>query len=355
MMNLNKRWVIAVLITILIMFVVLGGSTVIIDPYFHYHKPLDGLAYTIGDERYQNDGIVKHFNYDAIITGTSMTENFKASEFDELFNVHSIKVPFNGGSLKEINSNLVVATEYNSQISIILRGLDSKALFDSADALRENLPVFLYDNNLFNDVKYIFNASILCETLSVIVDTIEGKETNNFDDYAYWASYREFGKEIVDARYKRLEKKEKKTDISKEDYKNITENIRKNVTELVEKHPEIDFYLFFPPYSIYFWDSLNQSGYMERQLDGEKYAIELLLQYENIHLFSFFTEYDTICNLDNYMDASHYSADINSQILVWMKDGKHELTLDNYENYYSEIKKFYMNYDYDSLFDETMK
>ena len=57
----------------------------VVDPYFHYHKPLKGLYYTLDNERSQNDGIIRHFNYDAMIIGTSMAENFKTSEMDELW------------------------------------------------------------------------------------------------------------------------------------------------------------------------------------------------------------------------------------------------------------------------------
>ncbi|MBQ8039728.1 MAG: hypothetical protein IJ274_07680, partial [Lachnospiraceae bacterium] len=108
---------------------------------------------------------------------------------------------------------------------------------------------------------------------------------------------------------------------------------------------------YFSPYSIYCFDYWMQTGQLEKQLMAEKYYIEKLLEYENIHVFSFFTEYDTICNLDNYKDIAHHSGEINTQILNWMKEGKNELTRDNYEEYCQEEWKFYMNYDYDALFE----
>ena len=80
-----KRWCVSFLCMTMLLLLAGGSINGIVDPYFHYHKPLAGLEYAIYDERYQNDGIVKHFDYDAILTGTSMTENFKTSEFDALF------------------------------------------------------------------------------------------------------------------------------------------------------------------------------------------------------------------------------------------------------------------------------
>lgn len=351
----NKKWILWFITICGILLCGFGAVTVIIDPYFHYHKPLSSLQYPIDNERYQNDGIVKHFEYNAIITGTSMTQNFKASVFDRIFGVDSIKVPFSGASYKEINDNLLIATTCNSDIKLILRGLDYNRLLDTKDEMRyeeEFYPRYLYDNNLCNDVKYVFNKSVLFETtLRVLEYTNGGGTTTDFDSYSNWMQNYTFGKEAVEAGYARPEKSSVKSELSDEEYKNIRGNITQNVTELADAHPEIEFYLFFTPYSIYYWDSLNQAGTLEKQLDAEKYVIELILEHENIHLFSFFTEFDMICDPNNYKDVAHYSEDINSKILVWMSEGKHELNEANYQEYCWQMYEFYTNYDYDSLFE----
>ena len=74
-----KKWFAACMTalagSILLMLVVFW----IFDPYFHYHKPFPFVSYRMYDERYMNDGISRHFDYDAVITGTSMAQNFKPS------------------------------------------------------------------------------------------------------------------------------------------------------------------------------------------------------------------------------------------------------------------------------------
>ena len=59
------------IIMILVLFI-LGVviTVVLIDPFFHYHKPLKKISYFIDNnqQRYMNDGIVKNFEYDSIIT-----------------------------------------------------------------------------------------------------------------------------------------------------------------------------------------------------------------------------------------------------------------------------------------------
>ena len=99
-MNTEKKWGSKIILSAVILLCCIGGLTAFVDPYFHYHAPLSFLEYPLNNQRYQNDGIVRNFDYDAIITGTSMTENFKTTEFDNLFNVNSIKVPFSGATYK---------------------------------------------------------------------------------------------------------------------------------------------------------------------------------------------------------------------------------------------------------------
>lgn len=345
-----KRWCITFSISFISLLLAGGGLTIIIDPYFHYHKPLPGLSYRIYDERYQNDGILKHFDYNAIITGTSMTENFKASEFDELFNVKSVKVPFLGASYREINENLERAIYANADIKYIIRGLDYDSFFKEADLMRyDSYPTYLYDDNPFNDVEYFFNKTILHDATyrNVVEYTKEGGLTTCFDDYANWNSNFIFGKEEIMKEYTRKDK------VEKSQVKHLNpDNIKQNVIALAKENTQIQFYCFFTPYSIIYWDKLNQGGLLENQLIMEKEAIELLLPYKNIHLFSFFDAFDIITDLDNYKDPGHYSEDINSYILKCMSEGRHELTDDNYEDYCKKVWDFYTTYDYDGLFEQ---
>lgn len=354
-MRASKKWVIIFLVLFLTILVLTGGFIAIIDPYFHYHKPLSWAGYFLDNERYQNNGIVKNFDYDAIITGSSMTECFKPSELDELFGVNAIKVPFAGGSYKEVNDNLAVAVRYNPDIKMIVRCLDCNRFFNSKDDLDySDYPTYLYDDSLLNDVGYLFNVNVLFDALqSAAGYSSSGRRTLSFDDYCNWSNNYLYGKEEVDKHYNRdsIVRAEKMLPITEEEYVRIRENIEQNVTRLADENPDIEFYIYFSPYSIYYMDYWYQLGELQRQLQAEKYIIELILPHKNIHLYSFYTEYDTICDLDNYKDVAHHRGEINSQILRWIREGKNELTYDNYEEYCRKVWDFYMNYDYDSLFE----
>ncbi len=67
-----KKWFLACMSVLLGSLFLMVLVFWIFDPYFHYHKPFPFVSYRLYDERYINDGISRHFDYDAIITGTSM-------------------------------------------------------------------------------------------------------------------------------------------------------------------------------------------------------------------------------------------------------------------------------------------
>lgn len=118
---------------VLICLVAAGALMIVIDPYFHYHGPLPQLSYRLYEERYVNDGISRHFSYDAIITGTSMAQNFKTTQMDELFGTHAVKEPFSGAGFQELSENLERALKRNEELKTILVAVDYNGLLRSYD------------------------------------------------------------------------------------------------------------------------------------------------------------------------------------------------------------------------------
>lgn len=341
------------IIMILILFI-LGViiTVVLIDPFFHYHKPLKKISYFMdrGQQRYMNDGIVKNFEYDSIIVGTSMMENFKSSQFDNLFNSKSIKVPFSGGSYREINNIVDVSLKNKRDIKYILRGLDYGKIGEEYSKMSYgNYPTYLYDDNILNDYKYILSKGAFFQSLINLIKSLKSKENINFDEYSSWRN-KESGRDVVLRTYKRDENKKEEEKLTLQEIEIVRENIEKNVLDLPKKYSDVKFIYFITPYSIVYWDSINQSGDILKQLEAEKIMIEMILEIPNIELYSFFNNYELITDLNNYTDAGHYNYKINDKILEWISRKEYRLTKENYKKYLEENKEFYLNYDYDKIF-----
>ena len=353
--NSYGRWLRFTLGTVLAMLVLIGGMVVYVDPFFHYHKPLGHLAYPIDSERYQNDGISRNFTYDAVLTGTSMMENFKASRFDSLFGVTSIKIPYAGGYYKEVDQAVRRAIAYQPRIRVVCRSLDRSFLFYPKDEWNPAAPspAYLLDGNPFNDVNYIFNKEVIFGTIpGVFARTRAGEQTTTFDEYMHWAPERDWGREAVLKTYEREPRREETALFTEEDRRMVMENLEQNVLATARANPQVTFYYFIPPYSISWWDSeLMVKGEFERQMEGYRLMASMLLECSNIRLFAFDDQFDITCNLDHYMDVIHYSEDIGDRRLEWMAAGEHRLTRENVDGYFDRITDFYANYDYDSIYE----
>ena len=346
---MSKKWCFSFLAWWLIIEVISCGITVILDPFFHYHKPLNGLSYILSDERYQNDGILRHFDYDTIITGTSMAENFRTSECDTLFGSHSVKVPFQGATYREVGEAMERAIDENADIHTVIWALDYDRFYWEADQMAyDDIPKYLYNNNPFDDIRYIMNSTVLLvNDQEVIERTSEGKKTTSFDEYMRWNESYKFGKDEV-LKYSHRMDKEKDKPFKPLERKNIDEN----VVKIAEEHPDIDFYMFWTPYSIVAFHDYYYKGELKNILTWEKEALHILAKHDNIHLFSFNDCFDIVCNLDNYKDTIHYGAHINTYMLKCMAEDKHGLNSDEeIESYCRKVWDFYTTYDYSKIWD----
>ena len=61
--NTAIKWIIGILAAAAAAVLIFILSIFAIDPMFHYHAPLKFLSYPLVNERYQNNGIARHFDY----------------------------------------------------------------------------------------------------------------------------------------------------------------------------------------------------------------------------------------------------------------------------------------------------
>ena len=352
----GKRWFLIFITCSVFIVFLFAGATLYVDPYIHYKLPDQKFTYILNraNQRYVNDGITRLFDYDAIITGTSMTECFKTTDFDRMFNVHSIKVPYAGAVYDEVTDNLNVAFNSGHNVKIILRSLDFYAL---TKTYQNNYakPEYMYDDNLLNDHKYWFGRRAVAYSLLSLVRAILGNPggITSFDDYCNWSDSCIYGKNVLLKGRKAFERgKAREVELSPEDKEVLVNNIQTNLIDIAHKHPETTFYYFLPPFSIVKWGEVYEAGEITKTIEEQKIAVKLLQSVSNIKVFAFDDCFDITTNLDNYREKEHYGGWINSFMLDAMHEGQHRLNSQNTDAYFDNITSFYARYNYASLFDD---
>ncbi len=336
--NSSANFIKRILVIILALMVLIAGIVFVFDPFYHYHKPWLGLKAVLNDKEYQCVGTLRTFDYDALIVGSSVMENNDNSWYNEAFDVNAIKAIRSYGATADLCYLLDVAYE-SHDLKYVFYNIDPSSLYGEAVTTYESTgcPMYLYDKNPFNDIKYLFNKDVLLEKIPYQVASSYVGDYNENLSYN-WAKWKSFGPEMALGLYFRSN--EVKEMLPEDAYiDNLTANIAL-LTKEVEEHPDTEFIFFYPAYSMLWWDMSYRSGETDAIIFCEKEMTKALLQYDNVRIFCFQNEPEVTTNLDNYMDTIHFSPEINRLMLDQIINGEYEMTLDNYEEVLDGVKAF---------------
>lgn len=342
-----KRYIIITFAIIIVLLLAISSVIYYADPFHHYHAALKGQKlYDSYSAYYQNVGLAKYVDYDSVITGSSMTQNFETNQFAALFGGKIIKLTFSGGCVDNYMVLFSQVFTKNRNIKNIFYGLDMPMYINDINENSDAIPKYLVDDNIFTDINYLFNKEVLYEHVPYVLKNERPIDWNKI--YLWYPGF-EFSEEIARKNYTRPDIQH----LSSTEVKKLTTNVQQNLERLeqvISSNPNTEFYVFLPPYSILYYDFANRLGKLSAVLDGYELVLNSLVQYDNVRLSAFYYDKDIILNLDNYKDYSHYSEKINAFIADKMADGTYEINKDNVDDYLRNSRKFFEEYNYDALF-----
>jgi len=337
---------------VLVVFAALAALVVYVDPFFHYHRPLPGFPYIIDNQLSQNPGMAQNMTYDGCIIGSSMTVNFDTDDFREILGYDTLKLSYSGAYPRDDYNILSIVFDESTRarqvnpMGAVFFALDIPTMTADTMETKYPLPEYLYDDNVFNDVKYVLNKDVILQY--IMRPLIQRKGSDLSEIYFSWWTPDYYNIQWVMHTYEEPEKSE--VVYGKEDVLPATEaNLKENILPFVEQHPETQFYFFFPPYSILYWHNLQQEGFYEAAFEQYQCVADELLKYENVHLF-YFQTMEEVTDLNNYADYSHYKPDINRFMVECFKSGEYEVrSSEEMENKLLKMRSMVEEFDYDAL------
>ena len=321
----------------------------VIDPFVHYHSPYFGLAVTETEERGQQIGVAKNCDYDTAIIGTSMSENFVASWFnDGICGNKTVKLCMQGAHFDDLSRLLDVVLSKDTTKNVYI-SLDNYILLHNPAEYPTTIPEYLENDKFSDDAYYLLNKSV---ALVYLPEFIINNFTEDFSsDSAYcWAKNYTFDKYVARATYSPYRIMQQQEEESIYTYYATTYQFLDSVTPYIESRPDVNFVFFVPPYSILYWDDSVLRGRLAAEISAMAEAYGPLLWKDNVRIFYFQDNWDIITDLDNYKDYSHYSQDINRYMYECMRDGKNEFTKEGYYDRLLEFQDKAASYDYESAF-----
>ena len=358
-MNYRKKFLIT-LLTLLIPMILIIVGMIVIDPYFAYHKPIDGIPYTLDEDAYINAGILKNFDYDSVIIGSSLAALMEPSIVDEKLGANTVKTTISGASTK----NGAFLMEYalnNKEICNIIYSLDYNALLGDKSQLDRELPQYLYDKNPFNDLQYILNKDIWIDGVFTLFD--KNRKTpliTNFDEAYGFDKYVQFSRASVisnmpegffsdnmDASFTEYSCADDYIDAIStiEPEFSVIDNISSNIVPIIENNTNVQFYIYMAPMPVLAWYSRiaekGEAG-INQVCANLYYVFNELSKYDNCHLGFFYCE-DMTYDMYRFCDLIHWDRNVGRSIINSLVDGKDivkpDCTADKVYEFYEHIRK----------------
>ena len=358
-MNYRKKFLIT-LLTLLIPMILIIVGMIVIDPYFAYHKPIDGIPYTLDEDAYINAGILKNFDYDSVIIGSSLAALMEPSIVDEKLGANTVKTTISGASTK----NGAFLMEYalnNKEICNIIYSLDYNALLGDKSQLDRELPQYLYDKNPFNDLQYILNKDIWIDGVFTLFD--KNRKTpliTNFDEAYGFDKYVQFSRASVisnmpegffsdnmDASFTEYSCADDYIDAIStiEPEFSVIDNISSNIVPIIENNTNVQFYIYMAPMPVLAWYSRiaekGEAG-INQVCANLYYVFNELSKYDNCHLGFFYSE-DITYDMYRFCDLIHWDRNVGRSIINSLVDDKDivkpDCTADKVYEFYEHIRK----------------
>lgn len=349
-----KKFCTAFVCVSLCLLLLCAGIVFAVDPFTHYRADADLTRIIYQLPMYQNVGIAKHAQYDTLITGSSMTQNFRAWWFDEATGSHAVRLSYDGGFLPDFVTLLRTAVKYQPKLRDVYFGLDNYVLTADSELAEkgEMTPSYLTDENPLTDIRYLLNRDVLFGN----VRTWFGYRTN--PDYDFYEMHAWGAVERDPAIFNRANAlgtyAPPETDappVAEDAFLDAANEASQALCGIIRQNPQIRFTIFAPPYSILYWKDLQHSGKLDATIRALQTVYGALLRFENVRLFYFQDDWTRITALDNYKDFSHYCTDYNRHMLDCFVSGEEQLDAAACGAVLAGMRDAVLAYDEENLFE----
>ncbi len=343
-----KRWSLTMLITILCLLIAVAALVIYIDPFFQYHKPLDDFPYLVDNQLSQNPGMARNMEYDSVILGSSMTVNFNTNWFRELMGLNTIKLNYSGAYPKDQSNIMEQIFASDNQVKTVFLGVDVMTYTGGVEETKYPIPEYLYDDSIWNDAGYLWNKDVF---LNYILRPIADPEKTDLATvYQSWWTDEYYNIQWVMHNYEPPVPVKEET--PPDAYiKGMEANLEANIRPFIEQNPDTVFYVFFPPYSILYWNDVIQENHLKATLEEYSQIVQNLIEYDNVRIFFFPTEEWIVTDLNNYADYTHYHRDINRYMTECFADGTCEIKdMNQMAEALDEVRDIIDRFDFETLF-----
>ena len=323
--------------------------------------------------REQAAAIIRLYDFDGCILGSSVLENTSADEASRKLGGRFVNLSMSGSDLYE--RAFVLRKLLKKGMAHVICSLDDMVL-----QCRMGFPpyppelwAFLYDDTPWNDIKVYLNKKFIVAVVNPYFSTKRitldrpnawfDREASRclFGGLENWVRHWDI-EFLRDFLTKTLPQAAAHSNASARTVPDQAE-VRKAeayldtyLIDIAAKYKNTEFYLIFPPYHKFRFADMMQNNpeifFMHQHVI--RYVVKKAALYKNIHIYGYENESFTY-DISRYCNVGHYDEKINSMFIDAIAKQTNELTLDNIEKYLDECKNQAAAYDINMLNNEAQQ
>ncbi len=324
---MGRRFFVTVLAVALALCAGVAAFNAWVDPFQHYRKAerFPPRFYNAW-QRYVNPGLAKHYDYDRIVTGSSLMECVVPEDVDRVMGGKTINLSVSAQTAYDAGQLLGAALRTGKPRHVIMN-LDYNAFSGAPDrsGFSEPFPRYMYDEAAWNDLPYLLGVGTLRKSL----ETVLGLEWSRFNADPrrmwYWMDGHQFfaakavqglDPDDLNARFRQPQRS----------LEGMKASFEANLVPLLEAYPQTRFTFVYAPYAILVWMDFEQRGQLEVTLAFREWLFERVQRYPNVEIFDFHAEPGIVMDLDHFTDIYHYSPRLSQAIIQAIHEGRYKLT-----------------------------
>jgi hypothetical protein len=325
----------------------LGAFNYGVDPLQFYRRAAAPVFSE--NQRYQNPGLARNYDYETVVVGTSHAENFEPADVARVLGERSLKLAISGSSAHEQRMilELAIRTGRVGHVIWILDHIAFKKAPDQVGIGTAEFPGHLYREGPRTAGLYLLSL----DSLRMSADALLGNGHRDLETLNSWHADHEFSEARAIADWHRRGVILARVNLDPTRHYGskaplIQSNLRENLVEVIRGHPEIRFDLVFPPFSIlsYLSDHRTWEGAFRERQAYKAFAVKVTAGMPNVRVFDFQGHQPITHDLDNYKDLEHYRIEVNDYVLRSLETGRHQVDPASYGDALAEQRRQVQDY-----------
>lgn len=325
----SSRWILSFFALILVLAVCFGALSFAIDPFLQFR--IRDNAYMLSGW-FVSPGLIQNHDYDTLILGSSMAQNFRMDTFRETLGIKPLKIALGGIRFREISELTALAYEAEKANTFYISADLSQFTNDTKESRNFQ---YLMRHDVLSRLRYLFSyevwfryvptdAALLAADFVGVSLPEKFRRARSIDWLEDWSLDAAFGEDVVINNYKIGS-----FQVSDVDTDDLLSRMYANIVEYLDafQYDKGAHVFFFPPYSSLCWTYAQDHDYFEEYLQAKEYFIEKASALGAI-VYDFQSA-DFTMDLNNYRDTTHYSPEINDWMVSCFASGDYRVTEEN--------------------------